>query len=189
MVSSTDQLASVSQLSMTTTNGAANVSPSASYTMEVDSGVYVNVGAVVSTTSIVCVAEVAFPQSSVAMYVLTIVMDCGHEPGTISSNTSTVTAPQASEAVYSAAGAGSSHSMVTSEAMSNNGDVVSCWVMVCTAELELPHASTAVKVLVMTYAPPHAPCSYTSSTSTVTSPHWSVAVAMVPSRLTLHSIN
>ena len=71
--------------------------------------------------------------------------------------------PQASVAV-AVANAGVAGQLIVVGAGSGaiTGDVISCTVIVCEAEAELPHKSVAVHVLVTLYEPAQAPGTITS---------------------------
>ena len=109
----------------------------------------VNSGAVVSTTSITCVWLVLLPQSSDTDHVRVTVYWLGQLPAAMLSSKFTETSWQLSLAVNTAA-SGSWHSAVASagSASLNVGAVVSSMVMVCAADVMLPHSSVAVNVRV-----------------------------------------
>jgi len=112
----------------------------------------VKVGLVLSSTVIVCVSELEFPHSSVAVQVLTIVF-VFPQVAVSTSLSVIVTLPQVSDPVATpvfAEDVSSVHSIVVSAGALIVGGVVSTTLIVCVPVVMLPHLSVAVKVLRIT---------------------------------------
>jgi tRNA A37 threonylcarbamoyladenosine synthetase subunit TsaC/SUA5/YrdC len=137
-------------------------------------------GAVISCTFIVCEAEEALPQASVAVQVLVTLYSPVQSPFVVTSaNVSVKVLPQASIA-EAAANTGVAGQLIVVGPGSGliTGAVISCTLMVCEAVDELPQPSVAVQVLVTLYSPAQSPGVVTSACVSVNAlPQASVAVA------------
>ena len=136
------------QLSVAVNVAAVGTEPHA--TVVAAGTVSTKVGATVSLTVIVCTCVAVFPQRSVAVQVLVITYEEGHDPFAVVSDMATVAVPQLSVAVSAAAAGTASHEAV---ALAGNvpakaGAVVSLTVMFCTCVAVFPQRSVAVQVLV-----------------------------------------
>ena len=108
-------------------------------------------GGVVSTTVITCVAELAFPQASVAVHVLVITLVLP-QFGTTVSLCVIVTLPQLSVPVATPVAEEVvllPHSTLAFAGVTIVGGVVSTTVIVCSPLTEFPQESVAVQVLLM----------------------------------------
>jgi hypothetical protein len=124
-------------------------------------------GGVLSSTNIVCVQLLEFPQSSVALHVLVMVYSCGQAPPTVTSVDVIVgVASQLSVAVavpLAPPGAVLAvHWIVKFGGQVITGGVLSSTKIVCVQLLELPQSSIARHVLVIVYSCGHAPPTVTS---------------------------
>jgi hypothetical protein len=116
-------------------------------------------GAVVSTTVIVCTALAALPHSSVAVQVR-VMTSVFPQPATLVSLSVMVTLPQVSLPVATPVAAlvvSSVHSTCTSAGAVTLGAVVSTTVMVCVPLDTFPLSSVAVQVRVITSVFPQPP--------------------------------
>jgi hypothetical protein len=123
-------------------------------------------GGVLSSTKIVCVHELVFPQSSLAVQVLVIVNSCAQVPAIVTSlNVGVTLTSQLSVAVAEPVAAGAElvlHCMVVFAGHVICGGVLSSTKIVCVQELELPQSSIAVNVRVMVLSCGQAPPTDTS---------------------------
>src|SRR5918993_1076922 len=116
-------------------------------------GTPTSVGAVLSSTVIICSAVVVLPHASVAVQVLVIVPQPSATVDT-SLNVTGTSKSQLSVAV-TVAGAGTAPhwAVIAAGTLFNTGAIISSTVMTCVAVVVLPHASVAVHVLVMVPQP------------------------------------
>lgn len=143
---------------------------------------HVIAGAVLSSIKIICAQVLTLPQSSVALHVRVIVLSCGQSPATVASVKSTTgTASQLSVAVAEPVLAGrvlAVHCIVILAGQVMAGAVLSSITMDCAHVLELPQASVALQVRVITNSCGHPPPAVTSVKFTVgAASQLSVAVA------------
>ena len=119
----------------------------------------VNVGAVVSATVIFCETDDEFPQSSINVHVLTIVILQGLELSILSTPVALILFMQLSLAVnWPGLGTSSIHWKVKSfGALGATGLVVSLLLNVAVVDVEFPQPSVAVKVTVADPVSPHPP--------------------------------
>ena len=139
----------------------------------------VNVGATVSATTIFCDTEDEFPQSSINVHVLTIVILHGLELSTLSTPVTVILLMQLSVAV-NWPGAGTSSIQLKYEsagALGATGLVVSLLLNVAVVVVELPQPSVAVKVTVADPVSPQPPESEVKLLVQIISEQSSVAVA------------
>src|SRR5688572_8717725 len=152
-------------------------------------GVVVNIGAVLSSTVIVCVAVAVLPQASVAINVLVTVYSLAQVPGVEASVDVIATVPQASVAVGVPNDGVKGHSIVAAAGIVvNTGAVLSSTVIVCVAVAVLPQASVAINVLVTVYSLAQVPGVEASVDVIATVPQASVAVGVPNDGVKGHSI-
>src|SRR5678809_1489592 len=148
-------------------------------------------GACVSTCVIVCdTVLLELPQASTATHVLVVVFVQLLPPVTSEPTWFTVTALQASVAVGAVNTGVAVHSIVAfAPAVPITGACVSTCVIVCaTVDELLPHASTAIHVLVVVLAQALPPVTSLPTWFTVTVLHSSLAVGAVNDGVAVHSI-
>src|SRR5688572_14911189 len=108
-----------------------------------------NIGAILSSTVMVCVAVTSLPQASVAVHVLVIVP----QPSVTLRDSVKMTGTSVSQlsVAVTTAGAGTApHSAVMfAGTPTSTGAILSSTVMICVAVTSLPQASVAVQVLVI----------------------------------------
>ena len=159
------------------------------HSMVVGAGNAEMTGGVVSSTLIVCDALVTFPHASVAVHVLVILYEPGHDPGMVTSVKVSVGVLQLSVAVGVVHDGVPEHSIVDGAGSAEiTGSVVSSTLIVWDAFVTLPHASVAVQVLVMEYSLGQLPGTVTSAKVNVGVPQLSVAVGVVHEGVPEHSI-
>ena len=146
-------------------------------------------GSVVSSTLMVWDALLVLPHASVAVQVLVMEYSLGQLPGTVTSANVNVGVPQLSVAVGVVHEGVPEHSIVDGAGRAEiTGGVVSSTLIVCDALVTFPHASVAVHVLVILYAPGHDPGMVTSEKVSVGVPQLSAAVGVVHDGAPEHSI-
>src|SRR6185436_15874 len=149
------------------------------------------IGACVSTSVIVCdTVDELLPHPSTAIQVLVVVLAHEVPPVTSDPTCCTVTVLHASLAVGAVNTGVAVHSIVAlAPAVPMIGACVSTCVIVCdTVLLELPHASTAIQVLVVVLAHVLPPVTSDPICCTVTVLHASLAVGAVNTGVAVHSI-
>jgi len=146
-------------------------------------------GAVLSSTVIVCAAVAVLPQASVAVHVLVMEYSPAQRPGVVTSAKLKLAVPQASLAVGVLNTGVTVHSIVMlAPTPLMTGAVLSSTVIVCAAVAVLPQASVAVHVLVMENSPAQRPGVFTSLNVIVVVPQASLAVGVLNTGVTVHSI-
>jgi Ni,Fe-hydrogenase III small subunit len=148
-----------------------------------------NVGGMVSSTLIVCVATAVLPHRSVAVHVLVMLYSFGQEPLVVTSANVRDGIPQLSVAVGVVQEGEPEHSIVVGAGKPEmTGGVVSSTLMVCDAVAVLPQPSSAVQVRVMLNSFGQEPLVVTSAKFKVGVPQLSVTVGVVQAGGTEHSI-